>query len=483
MADYLNTRILLLNGTQTEWNNAVEAASAEGRSLVLKKGEPAVEFIPNIGSDSTKLEIVKIKIGDGFTKYEDLPYVGDEIVGQLAALQDSFNAAIENVGNAVFQIDAADLADVEGRTEADKIVAYLTAQNAEVKFKTGNIAIVKKAIVDENYSYTAYVYTDGKFAAMDGNYSAANVYTSSKITLAGDYGKDSRNDTITSIGNKRIGDTIEAGTSLQALLMDILSQRLQPSATNPSASIIFTNKSTSGANDEVEIGTTYNATFKTTFSDGKFTYDDVTGCQSTAATVLFDGKSFSIDANALNGKTGTMDPVVINNTTQKKLTLEYGWTASTITPKDNLGDPCTNDAKINAASGKTATSSHGVTGFRYAFGGSSASSMDVNSSNIRALASKTKSSNETFDVTIDEGAKFIMIAVPDGKKITKVEDSNAFGTDVFSEFTQVEGTVQVGGADATADNIGNYATAYNVWTRTTSTALSANTYTVTITDE
>ena len=113
----LNTRILLLNGTQTEW----EAV----KTVVLKKGEPAVEFIPNIGSDSTKLEIVKLKIGDGFTKYEELPYVGDEIVEQLTTLQDSFNTAIENVGNAVFQIDAADLTDVEGSTEAGDLELVL----------------------------------------------------------------------------------------------------------------------------------------------------------------------------------------------------------------------------------------------------------------------------------------------------------------------------------------------------------------------
>ena len=310
------------------------------------------------------------------------------------------------------------------------------------------------------------------------------VYTSSKITLAVDYGKDSRNDAITSIGNKRIGDVIEAGTSLQSLLMDMLSQRLQPTITNPSASILFTNKDSNGnRDDEVEIGTTYTATYKTTFSDGKFTYDDVTGCQSTEATITFAGKTKTIDANALNNATGSMDSVVIDSTAKRTFSLNYGWTQSTITPKDNLGDDAVENTVIAAASNKTATSSKGVSGYRKAFGGSSATVLEANSKNIRGLKSWAKSTVSTFDVTIDADANFVMIAVPDGRKITKVADANAFGTDIFSEFTQVSGTVQVGGADAIDNDIGNYATAYNVWTYAPKASLSANTYTVTIAAE
>jgi hypothetical protein len=57
----LKTKILLLNGTQGEW--------ADLSQYVLSRGEPAVEFIPNIGSDSTTLTSIKVKIGDGFTSF------------------------------------------------------------------------------------------------------------------------------------------------------------------------------------------------------------------------------------------------------------------------------------------------------------------------------------------------------------------------------------------------------------------------------
>ena len=429
----INTIIVLRNDSSTAW---------ESSSYKPLKGEVCIEYVPYAGAENAK---TKLKIGDGEHTWSELPYFGSE--------EDKY-----------FEVDSLDKI-----TDTDLTV--------------GDVAVVKTLIAGDKYSYTGYTWNGTAWAAMDGNYSASNVFLENKITLAGDYGKDSSNHTISSIGNKRIGDSFEAGTSIQSVLMDILSQRLQPSKTDPSATIIFTNKNTSGQNDEVEIGTTYTPKYKTTFSDGKFTYDEVTGCKSTEATITFDGKTKTIAADALNGATGSMDSIVINNTTQKKFSLTYGWTASTITPKDNLGDNATNGVKIDAATGKTTSSSHGVTGFRYAFGGSNAAVLEANSANIRALGSKTKSSNSTFEVAIAQDANFVMIAVPDGRKVTKVEDGNAFGTDIFSEFTQLSSTVNVGGADATAENIGNYATAYNVYTYAPKASLSANTYTVHIANE
>lgn len=245
--------------------------------------------------------------------------------------------------------------------------AAIAEQVGDKTLTAGDMAIVKTPIAGGKYQHTAYVHNGEMWVAMDGNYDAKNVLIGSKITLAGDYGKDSSNHTISSIGNKRIGDEFAAGTSLHSILMDILSQRLQPSATNPSAGVVLTNKGSNGGHVVVEVGTTVAPTYKTTFSDGKFTYDEVTGCTSTAASVYLDGVSGvtkDIAANALNNATGTLPSYVVNHTGAKYLKVSYGWTESTITPKDNLGDPCTNNAKISAASGKSATSSHYIQGFR-----------------------------------------------------------------------------------------------------------------------
>lgn len=266
--------------------------------------------------------------------------------------------------------------------------------------------------------------------------------------------------------------------------MDMLSQRLQPSATSPSASIILTNDSAIGKDVEVEIGTTYTPKYKTTFSSGKFTYGPTTGVTSTAASIAFgtssskiSGVTANIAANGLRDASGTLPSYVVPDTTKRYLYLTYGWTASTGTPVDNLGDVATNGTKIDAATGKSATSSHGITGIRRMFGGSSASAPSLVSNTIRNLASKKKAGTGTFDVTIAEGANYALIAVPSNLKITKVEDGNAFGTDIFSEFNDPQ-TVSVGGADATADSIGSYATNYKVYVYAPSASLSANTYTV-----
>lgn len=224
--------------------------------------------------------------------------------------------------------------------------------------------------------------------------------------------------------------------------MDILSQRLQPSATNPSAGVVLTNKGSNGGHVVVEVGTSVAPTYKTTFSDGKFTYDEVTGCTSTAATVYLDGVTgvtASISANALNGATGTLPSYVVNHTGSKYLKVSYGWTASTITPQDNLGDPCTNDAKISASSSNdTKTSSHYIQGFRnfwYGFisttdtdGATISRITDSTSDNYNKVGDGTKwliaggkaVASETLPtITAAAGDRMPVVLVPKGAKAVK----------------------------------------------------------------
>jgi hypothetical protein len=100
--------------------------------------------------------------------------------------------------------------------------------------------------------------------------------------------------------------------------------------------------------------------------------------------------------------------------------------------------------------------------------------------NLRALTSE-KASSSSLSVTINEGSSQVIIAVPAGRKVIKVADEGAFGTDIFSEFNH--SIISVGGADATTDSIGSNAKNYNVYVYSPKTALGANTYTVTLADE
>lgn len=184
----LNTIITLRQGTTAEWANSI---------VRLREGEMGLEYL----ADGT----VKIKAGilgaDGQGKlWADLPYIGSDV----------------KAAN-VFQVELAE-GDVD---DIAAIEAKVAEENAEKQ--DGDVAIVKALIAEGKYSYTSYVYeaaldvegnTSCGWSAMDGNYSAANVFLKDKIVLAGDYGMDSRKDKITSIGNLRIGDEIAAGTSL-----------------------------------------------------------------------------------------------------------------------------------------------------------------------------------------------------------------------------------------------------------------------------
>ena len=401
MAKTLNVRFQQRIDTAANWADI---------NPVLLPGEIGVE------SDTGKF-----KFGKADTNWNNLAYAGVQ-ASELEALEDNFTKVVPT-------------AKEDGSIQTDE-EALATIENPS----KGDMAVVERVIggISTVTSLTAYVYNGTAWAAMDGNYSASNVYTSSKITLAGDYGKDSANHKITTIGNKKIGDSFEAGTSLQSILMDLLSQRLQPSATSPSAGVVLINNNANGAHVVVEVGTVVTPKYKTTFSDGAFTYDDVTGCTATAATVALQsatGISASIDAGALSGKTGSLPEYKVPDATERKLTVTYGWTASTITPKDNLGDPCTNNAKIDAATNKTANSSHYIKGYRnywYGFisttdtdGTTISRIIDSTSANYNKVGDGTKwltagnaavASGTLPTITAAEGDRMPVVLVPKGTK-------------------------------------------------------------------
>ena len=327
----LNTKIVLRNDTAAAW------ASANPKLLA---GEIGIEKDTGL-----------MKIGDGINLWNDLEY------------------ANECERAAHYEVIPTD-------TQTDDAAIAAKLAELDVAAKADDIAIVKREIADGKKSHTAYIYNGTAWAALDGNYSAANVFLPNKITLAGDYGLDSRKDKITSIGNLRIGDTIEAGTSLQSLFMDMLSQRLQPSATPtaPAASIILytdgsTKKTTAGA---VEVGTTINPYFVASLSAGSYTYGPATGITATSYSVTstgrktVDGATTDTVEDSATTASGAFDSFVVDDNTSYKVSVSIPHNAG-VAAHDNLGDPANPEVKI-AAGTKTANSG-AVTGYRAWFCG------------------------------------------------------------------------------------------------------------------
>ena len=392
----LNTIITLRQGTTAEWASS---------TVVLKQGEMGLEFLVD-GS-------VKIKAGDGEKLWSALPYIGSDVKDAN-----------------VFQVElgADDTDDIAA------IEAQVAAESAEKQ--NGDVAIVKAEISEGKYSYTSYVYdaaldvegedTTHGWSAMDGNYSASNVFLKKGITLSGDYGQDSRKDKITSIGNYRIGDTIAAGTSLESVFMNMLSKRLQPSATPtaPAASISLyidgsTKKVAAGA---VEVGTTINPYYSASLSAGSYTYGPATGVAATSYSVIstgrktVDGATADTAEDSATASSGAFDSFIVDDDTNYKVSVSIPHNEG-VPAVDNLGDPANPEVKI-AAGTKTATSG-AVSGYRAWFCGykngtnALADPTAITSEQVRALGNAANGSwKSSMDVA---QMKQMFFAAPAGK--------------------------------------------------------------------
>lgn len=419
----LRTRIVLRNDSTANW--------LANESVVMLKGEVGIEFLANGQA--------KMKIGDGVKTWAQLPYFG----GEEAHV---YEATVAKGGDHIAAITAA----LNG-----------VAPNAH------DIAIVKEAVISEEaleatkntgaeqkYQYTAYRYNGTVWAAMDGNYSAENVYFTEDFTFTTKIG------TVQSLTN---GSTTvaAAGKNIKDFLAGLFAAEANPSKTDPSVSVTLTG---AGA---YEVGTTVNPSYSASFDDGSYSYGPEPTGAAVSAWAVTSTASESWTANS-----GTCKAVTVADTTNYTVTAKATHSAGSY-GKTNLG----NDSTIQIAAGTKSKTSSAITGYRNAFHGSKTAAIDLNSANIRALTAE-KASSTSLSVTVVEGAKQVIIAVPTGRVVTKVADEGAFGTDIFSEF--VKSTVSVGGADATAENIGGYAKDYNVYVYSPSTALGANTYTVTL---
>lgn len=448
----LKTIITLRQGTTSQWASS---------TVILKNGEMGLEYLED-GSG-----LVKIKAGNGESLWSALPYIGSDVKDAN-----------------VFQVELA-----EGQTDDIKAIeAAVLAEGAEKQ--NGDVAIVKAAIAGGKYSYTSYVYesaldVEGEnsshgWSAMDGNYSASNVFLKSKIELAGSF---------SSVGNYNKGKTIEAGTSLEALLSGMLQQELYPTAKDkPNAEI-----TASGGSGEV--GTSYNApeaTLKIT-DVGSYEYGD------KASGITFAIGSVKIaegadPATATNYKTNTS--VMAKDSTLKLTAAQGGMYADSSksytfsgtasyaagkVPVTNLGNAYA-DAQIPAGSVTIADKAISFSGYRKAFaGGTTAATLD--SATIRA-AGATKNSfgsmdseGEALEFTAAAGATKVFFAYPSTWSVgTKKPYFEMFGL-AWAENTDIvaKADVQVADARGTVDGVLQGPVAYKVFCWELDTPLQAET--------
>lgn len=401
----IKTRLQVLNDT-------AEALAAKATAVPLK-GE--------IVYDQTNH---KMKIGDGTTTLENLKFVGG---------------------------DEAKHFDVVAKAGEEDVAAILrVAGDAEIH--TGDTAIVKRTIINDKITHTAYVYNGTNWAACDGNYRADNVYFDDDITYTVAIGTLAKPSGSAKFAAK--------GKNVEQVLSTLMAQEQNPSKSNPAVSF-----SAQGGFGTFEIGTTKNLTYTAALSAGSYTYGPATGITAQSWEVSCTGVT-----DKKTTATGTFENIVAE-AAAKKITAKATYNEGAI-PKTNLGNPYP-AGKI--AAGSTSKDSNVLQGVRYMFWGPMATDATIDSAAVRALAhNKATSTGGLGTFGAGAGAKKVVVAIPSDRKITKVLMPSALNADVTALFVKQSTTVPVNGANGYA------AAAYNIYVYQPASIDAGETYAVTI---
>lgn len=367
----------------------------------------------------------KMKIGDGNTALGDLKFVGG---------------------------DEAKHFDVMANADEEDVAAILRVVG-DAEIHTGDTAIVKRTIINDKISHTAYVYNGTNWAACDGNYRADNVYFDDDITYTVAIGTLAQPSGSAKFKAK--------GKNVEQVFSSLMAQEANPNKTNPAVTIgTQTNFGT------FEIGTKKNLGYGATLSAGSYTYGPATGITAQTWEVSCTGV-----ADKKTTATGTFENIVAE-ATAKKITAKATYNEGAI-PVTNLGNPYP-AGKI--AAGSASRDSANFVGVRYMFWGPMTdASAELNSANIRALAHKEESKAKTLATFVaGAGAKKVVVAVPAGRKITKVLLTSAMNADITSIFVKQGTQSQVEGAE------GYTAAAYDVYVYQPASIGAGETYSITI---
>lgn len=380
----VNIRLITRNDTAENWTT---------KNPVLLEGEMGLVR-----------ETGLIKVGDGTTAWDNLSYIND-----LSTVVANHYEGTAAEG----ETDTAVIARVLGETVAEKDDTF----------------IVKRIISGEKTSYTAYVYDGAKWAAMDGNYDASNVYFDKDFVVTAPIGVV----TIPSSGSTKI---TAAGKSVKDVLAGILAKEEQPTMNVPTVTVDAT------LNKAYEVGTKVSPTYTASLNPGSYTYGPATGITA---------KSWEITNSAtdetLTTATGTFAEITVGDNTNYTITAKATYEDGAM-PKTNIGnDAPTKQIKAGSAS---ATASAKITGYRNFFYGV-VNTENLTSDVIRGLTKGgAYTTSKTFDVNVTtDNAVGIVVAYPSNalrSGISKVLLTTSMNADITADYKVAE-AVNVEGAN------------------------------------
>lgn len=419
-------------------------------------------FIYEDSETSADLYLGSRKIsGDGGVNINSLAEIEDIIVTELKdkdlLVYDSLtetwiNKSIDEIIETISTVNTPKvimLVNSSNNSHQDLLKEILDTQDVS----SGDVVVIKDLIGVNQYEHTGYVFDGLKWVALDGNYSAENVYFSNDFIVTENIG------TIKIDANGSA--TIPAkGKNLKELLSNIFAKEQNPITKNPSATIDLIPSTLS-----YEVGTTYTPGYKVTFNKGSYSYDQDTGV--IPSYVISNSKN----EERLDSSSGNFSSFTIEDDTNYQITASVSY-SNGIIPKTNLGNEYP-EGQILAgqiADIKTKT----VKGYRsYFYGTFTEKKENLTTEDIRSL-NATK--NNTFSIDINPGDMRVIFAYPqenENDMPSSVKDVNGLNAEIASSFTKM--IVNVEGAN------GYKAIPYNVFINDRAEAATvANVFDVTI---
>lgn len=392
------TQIMLRSDVESNWNQVAE-------TFIPARGEPCVTLDgENKG---------QIKIGDGVTPWGQLSYSGistEQIEALIAASADSVTVVPSSTGDDITDITAVILEP-----------------------KKGDIAIVKKLITGDKYSYTTYIYDGSKWEAADGNYDATNVYFAQDLVITANIGVQ----TIDASGSKTLETT---GKNVKQVFDMIVAQEKNPTVTQPTAQINSNNIGTK------EVGTNIAIAYSFATNAGTYQFGPATGVTFSDYSAVFNGET-------LNTSSGTFKSIQVTDSTNLTITGSVTHSQGAV-PVTNLG----NEYQAGRIQSKTLKPTKGtLKGFRGWFYGykngsnAIANPNAITSAEVRALSAPATSI--PTQISTDQ-MKQMFFAIPKGVKTSiSVADATNGAPQTVTKITDV----MVEGAN------GYTAVAYDVW--------------------
>ena len=256
-----------------------------------------------------------------------------------------------------------------------------------------DVAIVRVLIANDMYEHTAYVYDGAVWAAMDGNYSAENVYFKNNFVFTENVGTVQVPET----GNIEVA---AAGKNVAEFISSLFSVVKDPKITDVTFNVNLFDTDT-----YYEVGTIITPKYSSTFTPGSYEFGPET------EVIALNYSAIDTKGNTLSTASGTMPELLIEDNTKYDIALSVTYSDG-VKAYNNLQKE--SDLYIQNDSITKATKA--IQGYRAAFAGMDTSTDAIDSNLIRNLSESWNYNSRkelVFDAsTLSKKPTRFIVAIP-----------------------------------------------------------------------